>query len=88
MDLLNNATCNKDKVKYQSIINSLVLRLKRRMDDQVIEENYIYKQLAVDSLKINLKKYISQNNQTALRNDMVQCLSIEGGEPGLFGLLD
>ena len=40
LHMVENAPSQSVKVKYQAIINSLLLRLKRREDETTIEENY------------------------------------------------
>ena len=40
LEQIKNANSSKVKVKYQAIINSLLLRLKRREDEELIEANH------------------------------------------------
>lgn len=40
LDRVNNAKSSAIKVKYQAIINSLLLRLKRREDEMLLDRNH------------------------------------------------
>jgi hypothetical protein len=60
MAKLDKQKTAKGKVKYQAIINSLIIRVKRRQDEVILNKNLTERQQAVQVFKSVFERRLSQ----------------------------